>query len=279
MRVLSLFDGMGCGREALKRAGIPVTRYEASEIDQYARKVAKRNHEDIIHIGDVVNVKGQSDTDLLIGGSPCQGFSNAGSGLNFDDQRSKLFFEFIRIKKESNPKYFLLENVCMKQEWVDIISQHIECTPVKINSSLFSAQSRPRLYWTNIPISPIIDAGIRLSSILETKYDFDLYNKKGAKKKSIFKSGCLTGTAHAAGNHSEMDVIVRKGEVIPWTKGGSRIDIFANPYIRRYSVTECERLQTLPDGYTYGVSNSQRYKMLINGWTVDVIAHIFKGLK
>lgn len=153
MNVLSIFDGMSCGRIALERAGIKVDNYYASEIDKYAIQIAKKNYPDIIHIGDVTKVKANDlpKIDLLIGGSPCQGFSFAGKQLNFEDERSKLFFEFVRLLEECKPKYFLLENVKMKKEYQDIISSYLGVEPIKINSSLVSAQNRERLYWTNIP--------------------------------------------------------------------------------------------------------------------------------
>jgi DNA-cytosine methyltransferase len=169
MKVMSLFDGMSCGRLALDRAGLPVTTYWASEIDKYAINIAKKNWPETVHLGDVQQISGKDlpKIDLLMGGSPCQGFSFAGKGLNFDDPRSKLFFEFVRLMKELQPKYFLLENVRMKQESQDIISEYLGVEPVAINSSLLSAQNRYRLYWTNIPFDMPKDKGIKLKDILE----------------------------------------------------------------------------------------------------------------
>jgi site-specific DNA-cytosine methylase len=305
MNVLSLFDGMSCGQIALERAGIKVDNYFASEIDKYAMQVAQKNYPNTKQIGSVVDVKGVDlpDIDLLIGGSPCQGFSLAGKQLNFEDPRSKLFFEFVRLREELNPKYFLLENVKMKKDHQNIISKYLGCDPVEINSSLVSAQSRKRFYWTNIPSTEApCEKHITLEDVLEEKYGDDVLgcamrgrydldrkiiqkievrkdlkanclttvskdsmiikiDKKGNIKHYQSKSSCLTGGANSGGNHSDMDML--------WTKSGCR----------RYTATECERLQTVPDNYTEGVSNSQRYKMLGNGWTVDVIAHIFKNLK
>jgi DNA (cytosine-5)-methyltransferase 3A len=169
INVLSLFDGMSCGQIALDRAGIKVNNYFASEIDKYAIQVAKHNYPNTKHIGSVVDVKGSDlpKIDLLIGGSPCQGFSFAGKQLNFDDPRSKLFFEFVRLKNECNPTYFLLENVKMKKEYQDIITEHLGVEPIEINSNLLSAQNRKRLYWTNIPnISMPKDKGILLKDIV-----------------------------------------------------------------------------------------------------------------
>jgi DNA (cytosine-5)-methyltransferase 3A len=154
MNVLSLFDGMSCGQIALNQLGFKVNNYFASEIEPASMKVAKHNFPNTIHIGDVTKVKGSElpKIDLLIGGSPCQGFSFAGKQLNFNDPRSALFFEFVRLFKETNPKYFLLENVRMKTEYQDVITEHLNwIEPIAINSSLVSAQNRNRLYWTNIP--------------------------------------------------------------------------------------------------------------------------------
>ena len=148
MNVLSLFDGMSCGQIALTQLGFKVDNYFASEIDKDAMKIAKKNFPNINHIGDVTKVKGSElpKIDLLMGGSPCQGFSFAGKQLNFNDPRSALFFEFVRLLKETNPKYFLLENVRMKKESEDVISEYLGCKPIEINSNLVSAQNRKRLY-------------------------------------------------------------------------------------------------------------------------------------
>jgi DNA-cytosine methyltransferase len=170
LNVLSLFDGMSCGRIALERVGIKVNKYYASEIDKHAIKVTQHNYPDTIQLGSVTEIKGTDlpQIDLLIGGSPCQGFSFAGKGLNFEDPRSKLFFEFVRLLKDCNPKYFLLENVKMKQEFQDIISEQLGVRPILINSSLVSAQNRERLYWTNIPIEGLPnDKGLFLKDIIE----------------------------------------------------------------------------------------------------------------
>ena len=170
MNVLSLFDGMSCGQIALQRAGIKVGAYYAAEIDKYAIQVTQHNFPDTIQLGDVTKVfaKDLPKIDLIIGGSPCQGFSFAGKGLNFDDPRSKLFFEFVRLVKECNPKYFLLENVKMKKEHELVISQYMKVAPIEINSALVSAQNRVRLFWTNITITEMpIDKGILLKDIIE----------------------------------------------------------------------------------------------------------------
>ena len=264
--VLSLFDGMSCGQLALKKAGIHVTNYYASEIDKHAIKVTNDNFPNTIQVGDVTELRGWYDLpkiDLLIGGSPCQGFSFCGSRLNFDDPRSKLFFEFVRIKDEVNPKYFLLENVRMKQEYQDIISEYLGVEPVVINSNLVSAQNRHRLYWTNIPFDGLPeDKNISLESILEHGSKPEVLHtprgfRKGGIQKDNTKSPTLTANSWEHNNHLTFDGGLTK---------------------RKFTPIECERLQTVPDGYTSCVSDSQRYKMLGNGWTVDVVKHILKGL-
>ena len=361
INVLSLFDGMACGLVALKRAGIQVDNYFASEIDKYAMQIAKKNHPEIQHIGDVTKIDLSSlpKIDLLIGGSPCQGFSNAGQGLNFDDPRSKLFFTYVQIRDDlhkKNPELqFLLENVKMKQEWQDIINDEMGVFPVEINSSLVSAQNRKRLYWANWKIEQPEDLGLVLRDIIEEgevdrekSYCIDANYFKGGNPRSYFEDGkrqlvfehqshkramVRVGTAsdisghdylrriyspngksptinaHAGGNTEPKIMIVpeatKKGyvEILPnegvdlrfinsktrrgrsmktkinaLTSGSdNNIGWYNGETYRKLTPLECERLQTLPDGYTEGVSNTQRYKMIGNGWTIDVITHILKS--
>lgn len=474
MNILSLFDGMSCGRLALDRLGIKVDKYYASEIDKYAIQVSSANYPDIIQIGDVCDVKGEDypDIDLVLAGSPCQGFSFAGNQLAFDDPRSALFFEFVRILKEVKPKYFLLENVKMKKEFLDVISEHVGVEPILINSALVSAQNRLRYYWTNIPgVEQPEDRGIVLRDILETepdeKYDISeakidrvlnakrgkgfFYNedsekigtviagyhkeptdgsyieqhkpkrvgqiKKGGQGDRVYsedgksitlsaqsggtagngnmlvetkhkpvkhternrrhlkmpdeKSLCMTATMYKGAGNNGMTLVpmqvralteqrteeskrIRKEhrqrtgkdwsprggkEMVPredgkmntlttsltkshileierlpdgvkggalrgrqvsdddsWTqqletrdddksnalttvqKDSVVVDNVDDLHWRKLTPLECERLQTVPDNYTDHVSNTQRYKMLGNGWTIEVIAHILKGI-
>lgn len=305
MNVLSLFDGMSCGRLALERLGIKVDNYFASEIDKYAIKVTMNNFPDTIQLGDVTKVKGSDlpKIDLLIGGSPCQGFSFSGKGLNFNDPRSALFFEFVRLLKEVNPKYFLLENVVMKKEWQDIISQHLGVEPIMINSRLVSAQNRKRLYWTNIPnVTQPEDLNIKIKDINEdpnktnclttvqkdnvllkwsdvmehnaenvyyvTQKMMDWIQKSPdrAKKFKIYTSDCAEKMQMLEASHHK-GISNQRCFAIKDVKG-----------LRYISPVECERLQTVPVGYTACVSNTQRYKMLGNGWTVSVICHILKNM-
>jgi DNA (cytosine-5)-methyltransferase 3A len=288
MNVLSLFDGISCGRIALERANIKVDNYYASEIDKYAIQIAKKNYPDTKHIGSAVDVKASNlpKIDLLIGGSPCQGFSFAGKQLNFEDERSKLFFEYARLLEECKPKYFLLENVKMNKESIKVITNYLGVEPILINSNLVSAQNRPRLYWTNIPniIQPN-DKGILLKDILEKEFDIDyVENFKNCVRKNII-------------NIEIYNYLKESGFAQIPSKSGfqdHKIGIFKSPClrannsfclaetsskgIRKLKPIEFERLQTVPDNYTAGVSDTQRYKMLGNGWTVDMIAHILKGL-
>ena len=303
LNVLSLFDGMSCGRIALERKGVKVNKYFASEVDKYAIEVAKRNYPDTIHVGDVRDIQAADieKIDLLIGGSPCQGFSFAGHRLNFDDPRSQLFWEYVRLLKELKPKYFLLENVRMSQRSQDVITEALGVEPVAINSNLVSAQNRYRLYWTNIPFDMPEDKGIVLKDIIEDgvvdrnkAHCLDANYFKGGNLKSYFekhrrqlvfsKDGlCNIGEADINGNDSIRRVYHPDGKSPTLTTmgGGHREPkIFVEPNKwRKLTVLECERLQTVPEGYTEGVSNTQRYKMLGNGWTIDVITNILEDLR
>ncbi len=392
--VLSLFDGLSCGQIALNRVGIEYDNYFASEIDKHAIKVTQTNYPKTIQLGDVTKIKASDlpKIDLLIGGSPCQGFSFAGKGLNFEDPRSKLFFEFVRLMNECKPTYFLLENVKMKKEFELIISRYMGVVPIKINSALLSAQNRERFYWTNIAnetfglfgftrcsIPEPKDKGIFLHEILESNVDrkyfvsdkaIDRLNKAAligikakinpdksgtitiknqsgqlaidnsttlilasrgrnpenpkSRKKGIFmeqtleprfdgKTNCLT-SVQKDNLVMQLNPSTESGGVQPYQQNrvydidgkspalmaqmscGTHAILDKSPYlhgfqhgtngqfnkqlpkgglIRRLTPLECERLQTVPDGYTGCVSDSQRYKMLGNGWTVDVIAYIF----
>ena len=455
--VLSLFDGISCGQEALRKAGISTRIYLASEIEKYPKQITRKNHPLTVQLGDVTKVVADDlpHVNLLMGGSPCQGFSFAGKQLNFDDPRSALFFEFVRLLRECKPDYFLLENVMMKQEYQDVITEHLGVEPVMINSASVSAQNRKRLYWTNIPgvgqpddlqinlvdviennvtdeilyeepyvklngkktgcvgyvgnapkqatriystdgksqcltalgggqggktglyqINPITqpeDKGILLKDVLETNADnkYDLSESKvdrvlkSERGKGYFydenseKIGTVIAGYHKLptdGSYIKCGRIVgrkinpetgKRDDYNPNLKIKQRIEArldeksgtlttvqkdnvlivpeatkkgyteikdgdcfdatfinsktrrgrnmkdksncltaanydymrYEHPTYRKLTPIECERLQTLPDNYTEGVSNTQRYKALGNGWTVDVIVHILQGLK
>lgn len=300
--VLSLFDGMSCGQIALNRLGIEYEGFYSSEIDKHAIKVTQHNFPNTIQIGDVtkVNAENLPQIDLLIGGSPCQGFSFSGKGLNFEDPRSKLFFEFVRILKETKPRYFLLENVKMKKEYEQVITDYLGVEPIEINSSLVSAQNRVRLYWTNIPnIKQPEDRGIGLIDILE---DDEKINPGAIRGRQLNKGTILGRRLNAEGkredynmsipitqclevratntNKSNCITTVAKDNVLTTMPIGRHPDAFNNnlPF-RYYTIKEYCRLQTVPDNYFDGVaSENQARKMIGNGWTVDVIAHIFKNL-
>lgn len=293
MNVLGLFDGLSSGQIALGRAGIEYDNYFASEVDKGAIAVTQHNYPKTIQIGDVASVRGADlpKVDLLIGGSPCTGFSYAGKQLNFEDPGSKLFFEFARLVRECSPKYWLLENVVMKKEYENVISETLGVEPTLIDSALLSAQTRKRLYWANFSISQPEDRGVRLADILDDTGDGLLnkaqivgrrLNDRGVREdnnKSIAivqclevrdskldKSGCLT--------------TVPKDNVLSSLPPGRYNDVFGrNLPFRYYTQGECCRLQTVPENYFGGVvSKTAAIKMLGNGWTVDVIAHIFHGI-
>lgn len=288
MTVLSLFDGISCGMVALERAGINVERYVAYEIDHHAIKISKKNYPQIEHCGDVITADftQYEGFDLLIGGSPCQDLSAAKiGGMGLDGDKSALFYHYLRAINECKPKYFLLENVAsMKNSDRDAISELLGVQPVTINSNLVSALERNRHYWTNIPgISSPNDKGLFFADVMEVNADerfffsektYESMRKivQRSKKKGFgFKSGIIE-PPHAE-KFKNLDANYYKG-----CDGKRSVIRVADGRLRMATPTEAERLQTLPDGYTAGVSNTQRYKCLGNGWTVDVIAHIFKCL-
>jgi len=312
LNTLSLFDGISTGRYCLDQAGIQVDNYFSSEINPSAIKISEKNYPDIIRLGDVTTI----DTidlpriDLLIGGSPCQGFSRAGKCLNFEDPRSKLFFEYVRILneiREYNPDVkFLLENVVMKKEWEDVISEHLGVKPVKINSRDFSGQYRLRLYWSNIPLLPYEPDTINLIDIIEDNPDKDYIEHEGIlfdptinesrrelcymengelRIKQATKLGYIVAEDGDGVCLDYPTSTTRRGRVIKGksptltTKGDPLV--FYKGVIRPLMTFERERLQTLPDNYTEceGVSISARNEALGNGWTAAVITHYFRGLK
>lgn len=313
MKVLSLFDGMSCGRIALDRAGIHVNQYYASELDKYAITVTQANWPNTIQLGDVTKWRewniDWSSIDLLIGGSPCQGFSFAGKQLAFDDPRSKLFFVYVDILNHielKNPNVkFMLENVKMKKEFLNVITETIGVEPVFIDSQLVSAQRRQRWYWTDIgEIDQPEDVNANLQDILETGivdrtkayaltaryYKAGNLNRYATKSSDqiIFELFGLSETCINKFNRYGVKFLTHDTKIAkPLTAGdygklgkyGNYLKSFqCETQIRKLTPVECERLQTVPDNYTNHVSNTQRYKMLGNGWTVDVITHIFKKL-
>jgi len=291
--VLGLFDGISCGQVALERAGIEHDQYYASEIDKNPIKVTQKNWPDTVQLGDITKWRDWDleNLDLIIGGSPCQGFSTAGRQLNFDDPRSKLFFEFLDIVNHYKPKYWLLENVVMSDDVRDAISAALGVDPVFINSNLVSAQNRKRYYWTNIPdVELPADRGIKLSDILESDDYPNAANVVGRRlnadgvRKDYDKSVPITQCLQVRKDSTKVPCLttVSKDAVVSRLPHGRYREAYKSPVKedwRDFSNLECERLQTLPDGYTEGIAETQRRRAIGNGWTVDVIAHIFGFMK
>ncbi|MEY3311208.1 MAG: hypothetical protein RL348_541, partial [Bacteroidota bacterium] len=267
------------------RAGIKYDNYFSSEIDKWAIGMCLNNYPNTKHIGDVVNVRGNNlpPINLMIGGSPCQDLSiskNGGIGLN--GNKSILFWEYVRLKNEINPEYFLLENV--KNKWVNEMTEAIGVEPFEINSSDFSAQNRPRLYWTNIPILQWDKKDIIIEDILFDDRNKICDNYTLTKSQLSYRSNKCNQVGFVKSNRQGKRIYDIKGKhsclVGSRDSGGYLTNyIFDGQTCRELSVTDCERLQTIPDGYTKGYSDTQRFKAIGNGWTVDVIAHIFKGIQ
>ena len=312
MNVLSLFDGISCGQLALERANIKVDCYYASEIDQNCIQLTQRHFPNTIQLGDVCKIdnnvlKTLPKIDLLIGGSPCQNLSRAGNGMGLKGDESKLFYEYVRvlkwIKENNNPNIkFLLENVEMKNSNKEIISNELKTQPILINSKLVSAQNRPRLYWCNFDVDLPNDKNIKLKDILidedidfveknELKFDIRLseksmnlvfiHNNQIAVKQAT-KQGFIYALDGDGINLQFPTSKTRRGRVIK--QKSSTLDrqcdccVLINDVIRKLNINELEKLQTLPVDYTIGFSENERKSMIGNGWTVDVIAHIFKNL-
>jgi DNA-cytosine methyltransferase len=299
--ILSLFDGMSCGQIALNRVGIKYDNYFSSEIDKHAIKVTQYNYPQTIQLGDITKLNNVDlpMIDLMMGGSPCQGFSFSGKQMNFNDPRSKLFFEFVRLIKECKPKYWFLENVVMKKEYENIITEYLGVKPVTINSKLVSAQNRERLYWANFKIEQPLDNGILLIDILEDNLPIgsNIINKQMLNKATIVgrrlndkgkredynKNIPITQCIEV--RETNMDkcnclTTVKKDNVLTTLPIGRHPDVFKNrlPF-RYYTVKEYCRLQTVPEDYFDDiVSENQIMKMIGNGWTVDIITHVLKEL-
>lgn len=345
--ILSTFNGCGCLWLALDALNVPISKRYVSEIDKYANAVQMYRYPDTLQLGDITQVTGEGlePIHLLAGGSPCQGFSIAGKRKGFEDPRSKLFFDFVRSRDKLKPSYFLLENVKMDPDSVDLISSYLGVKPILINSSVFSAQNRKRLYWTDIPIDELPeDKGLILGDILEDNYQTERekslcitasysrgdsaerYFTKSSRQlvykpvklgnvnpswrgqngnvySTYGKSPTLTtnkgegikistplrvGTADIKGNDSIKRIYHPSGKspCLTTMQGGNQEPKVSIDELhwRKLTPLECERLQTLPDNYTlvpWGnrmMSNSQRYKMIGNGWTVDVITFLLKNM-
>lgn len=294
MNVLSLFDGISCGHVAFDRANIKVDKYFASEIEKNAIKITQKNYPDTIQLGDITkitneNIDSLGNIDMVIGGSPCTDLSSYKYSqydcTGLEGNQSRLFYDYIRILKYVNPKYFLLENVAsMEDRWKERMSEIIGCYPIMINSSDFCAAERKRYYWTNIPIKKWIPKDIVLRDIIfdakdvpekywYTKYEVTVHD--GDPK--------IKATIHLNSHRQAKDVysINHKCNTLLCDGSGGNImkKVYQDNRVRKLMPVEYERLQTLPDDYTAGVSDSARYSAIGNGWTVDVISHIFDGIK
>lgn len=306
MNILSLFDGISCGMTALLRAGIPVDNYIAYEIDKYAIQTSEKNYPQIIRRGHVFDggFSDFRDADLLIGGSPCTYWSIAKRNRETDcgGEGFRLFMQYVRALEETRARYFLYENnYSVHQNIKDEISKKLGVHPIMINSALVCAQQRKRCYWTNIPnVTQPADKGILLKDIIDNAVPWQgksyclTANYGSATLKNTLERHQRTMVAepvrigdigsNSQGHrvysvHGKSITLSANGGGQGGTTGLYKIDLPDGNYlIRKLSPVECERLQTLPDNYTQGVSNAQRYKQLGNGWTVDVIVHILGGL-
>jgi DNA (cytosine-5)-methyltransferase 3A len=288
MNVLSLFDGISCGQLALKRAGIMVEKYYSSEIDKHAIKVTQQNFPNTIQLGSVAEItKNDVDKiDILIGGSPCQSFSRSGDGSGFDG-KSGLFWEYVRLLKELQPTYFLLENVVMKKEWEKIISNALGVNPVLIDSKLVSAQKRQRLYWTNIKnITQPDDKNIHIFDVLTGEHEHICEHEVIMDKvensfivKNATKKGYLIASNGDTINFEHPKSKTRRGRVATAKTNtlntSPNYAVVKDGNILKLNISEYEQLQNLPVGYTTGISDNKRKHAIGNGWTVDIVAHIF----
>ena len=273
MRVLSLFDGISVGKLALSRAGLPVSRYFASEVDTSAIAISTAYHgNNVTQLGDVRGISNVGEIDLLIGGSPCQGFSNIGKGLNFSDPRSKLFFEFLRVLDAVRPRYFMLENVVMRPEWRDIISSYLGVKPRLWCASSVSWQSRPRLWWANFPLE-ITSFGRGICPVSDGVFGGlrGRPSRRVGQRIEVRRDGlcnCLTTV--------EKDSIV----VFNGRGAGSFFEGSLGIDYRYLTHLEREQLMGLPPGYTYTpfISHANRLRAVGNAWHVDVVSQLFKGI-
>ena len=279
LNVLSLFDGISCGQIALERAGIEVNKYFASEIKKSAIQVTMEHYPNTIQLGDVRGIKGEDlpTIDLLIGGSPCQNLSQARTiqgqdrdGLTGD--KSSLFFEYVRLLKEVNPKFFLLENVVMPKEDEEMFTRLLGVEPIRINSKLVSYQQRDRLYWTNIPgIEQPEDKNINFQDYKDTDPE---YCRKFKVKRTPSREKMWAGACPNVTHREKINCITVKQD--RWKNSGL---VEFEDFCRYLTTRELEIGQTLPVGYTKSLSKSQAENVIGDGWTVDVIAHIFQSLK
>lgn len=291
MKVLSLFDGISCGMVALERSGINVEKYYASEIDENAIAISQKNYPNIIRLGDVTKWREWgipwAEIDLVIGGSPCQGFSFAGKKLNFNDVRSKLFFEFVDILKHirvHNPNVlFLLENVVMKEEHQNIISEHLGVEPTLINSNSFSAQNRSRLYWANFRIPcPSVESNFTLRDVFDKTLkhrEIHINHPESIVKCKSYYQYDQNLLGHKSQDQRYFDIDTKSNTLLLSSSSIPKVKV-DDGKIYLLTPQECAKLQTLDSDYidVTGVSNQAKYQALGNGWTVDVIAYIFRHM-
>lgn len=299
LTVLSLFDGISGGQQALKELGIPIKAYYASEIDKSAIAITQKNHPNTIQLGDVRAIKASDlpKIDLLLAGSPCTGFSKAGKRLNFEDPQSFLFFEFLRLYRELEPTRFLLENVKMQNDWLYKISDYVSIQGVPLNSNCFSPQTRLRYYWTNLKFKPRKrTCKLTIANILEPNYDNLLEQSRyqyhpithnPTNNSTHILGGLLTTTETPRAMPIKTLSDLRSHQRVMNIYGKSltlttqRIGFISMPlllYIRQLTMLELERLQTFPDGYTSCVNKTARRRALGNSWNVATIKHILKSL-
>lgn len=290
INVLSAFDGISVAQLALKNAKIKVNKYYAAEIDPYAASVAQKNFKNTIQLGDVRKVKDKhlEDIDLLVGGSPCQGFSLAGNRLNFKDKRSQLFFEFVRLKKLKKPKYFLFENVVMDKKAEAIITKALGVEPTRVNSSKVSGQNRDRLYWTNLPKHKLKDRNKMFHDAVEggtnckrDKFSYRDYDfEYDPDKKSLAGTKNIGNYSKGGRNQSAriFSTCNSKSPTITTQTEGIKI-VDKNGKVRQLTPEETEALQDLPRGYTAGHSDSRRRSMIGNSFTTGVIEHFVEPIK
>lgn len=297
MNVLSLFDGISCAKIALEQLNIKINNYYSSEIDRFAISVSQKNYPDIIQLGDIrkINPRTLPKIDLLIGGSPCQDLSAAQKGLGLKGEKSRLFYEYIRIYESIKPKYFLLENV--KNKWGELMNTIIGTKFIEVNSALFSAQSRPRYYWTNIRHKPFPKkiSNEVIKNIIENEVsDVFFFNKPGLttyikknthkiiNKKTPTKDGIikiLDLPKHIINDNERQRRVYSIESKSPTILARSdTTKIIHNNKLRKLTPLECERLQKIPDNYTDICSNTQRYKMIGNAFTVDVIKYFLNSI-
>lgn len=299
MNVLSLCDGISTGQYVLQKEGIDINKYYASEINEYAIKVTQQNFPDTIQVGDIKNINYSNGTlftmdcdyktniDILISGTPCQSFSVAGKNAGFKDERGNLFFEFVRILKEIKPKYFFFENVKMKQEYQDIITQSLGVQPIFLDSKYINGHMRKRLYWTNIPLSDYQKKDIKIKDIIDETIEYNRNSSEILNRSQYSPTKSTDGVITINPRDNNGKQTSQRGRI--YDINGTCPTICASLYdlnitedhklYRKLTIEECEKLQGLPSGYTEGIPKTKRGDVLGNGWQADTVALFFKNIK